>query len=349
MIAAVLAEAALDPTLVVGGRLNSVGANARLGKGDFMVVESDESDRSFLLLAPIIAVITNIDREHLDHYGTLEELQRAYAQFANRVPFYGAAIVCRDEENVRQILPELRRRVITYGLEGGRPEADLVICDAACGHFESQFRLRFRGSDLGRFQLRVPGQHNVLNATAAVVVGLELKIDPDKIRTALAGFQTVDRRFQVRGEADGVTVVDDYGHHPTEIRVTLSAARQCRFERVYAIFQPHRYSRTALLAEEFARCFDGCDFVYVLDIYAAGESPIDGISAEWLVERMHAAGFGAAEYASSAEELLARLAKVAQPGDLVLTLGAGNVWQAGEEFLERLRARSTGVPAEKAK
>ena len=339
MVAAVLAEAALDPTLVVGGRLNGVGSNARLGKGDFMVVESDESDRSFLHLAPIIAVITNIDREHLDHYGTLEELQRAYAEFANRVPFYGAAIVCRDEEHIRAILPQLRRRVMTYGAEGGRPEADLVIHDVSCGHFESQFQLRLQGRHLGAFRLQIPGRHNVLNATAAVAVGLELKIDPEKIRAALAGFHNVDRRFQVRGEVDGVTVVDDYGHHPTEILATLAAARDCRYRRIYAIFQPHRYSRTALLMDEFARCFAACDFLYVMDIYPAGEQPIEGVSSDRLVEQMRAAGFGAVEYAPAVHEFLPRLAKAVEPGDLVLTLGAGNVWQVGEAFLELLRAR----------
>ncbi|MBI3933277.1 MAG: UDP-N-acetylmuramate--L-alanine ligase [Acidobacteria bacterium] len=348
MVAAVLAEAALDPTLVVGGRLNGVGSNARLGKGDFMVVESDESDRSFLHLAPIIAVITNIDREHLDHYGTLEELQRAYAEFANRVPFYGAAIVCRDEEHIRAILPQLRRRVVTYGIEGGRPEADLIASNIDCGHFESQFRLCLHEEDLGGFRLQVPGRHNILNATAAAAVGIELKIDPQKIRTALAGFHNVDRRFQVRGEVDGITVVDDYGHHPTEIRATLAAARDCRYRRVYAIFQPHRYSRTALLADEFSRCFDGCDFLYVMDIYGAGEPPIEGVNAQQLVERLHAAGFAAAEYEPVVEELLPRLAKVVEPGDLVLTLGAGNVWQVGEQFLELMRARSSRLAATKA-
>lgn len=339
MVAAVLAEAALDPTLVVGGRLNGVGSNARLGKGDFMVVESDESDRSFLHLAPILAIITNIDREHLDHYGTMDELRRAYAEFANRVPFYGAAIVCRDDENVRQILPALRRRVVTYGVEGGRPEADLVIHDILCGHLDSKFQLSLRGRDLGRFHLKVPGRHNILNAAAAAAVGFELKIDQETIRAALAGFENVDRRFQVRGEVGGVTVVDDYGHHPTEIRATLAAARSCRYRQVYAIFQPHRYSRTALLADDFARCFDGCDFLYVLDIYPAGELPIEGISSAGLVERMHAEGFGAAEYEPAANELLSKLMKAVQPGDLVLTLGAGNVWQVGEQFLELMRAR----------
>jgi UDP-N-acetylmuramate--alanine ligase len=347
MVAAVLAEASFDPTLVVGGRLNGVGSNARLGKGDFMVVESDESDRSFLHLAPIIAVITNIDREHLDHYGTFEELQRAYVQFANRVPFYGAIIACRDDEHVREMLPELRRRVITYGVEGGRPEADLVVQEIVCGHLESQFRLRMQGRDLGAFHLQIPGRHNVLNAAAAVAVGLELKIDPDRCRAALAGFRNVDRRFQVRGEVAGVTVIDDYGHHPTEIRATLAAARNCSFRRVHVIFQPHRYSRTALLADEFARCFEACDFLYVLDIYAAGEPAIDGVNSAWLVEKMRAAGFTAVEYTASVDQMLPRLARVVEPGDVVLTLGAGNVWQAGERFLELLRANAAAVASGK--
>ena len=340
MIAGVLAEASLDPTLVVGGRLNGVGSNARLGKGDFFVVESDESDRSFLHLAPIVAVITNIDREHLDHYGTLDELKRAYTEFANRVPFYGAAIVCRDDENVRDVLPQLRRRVVTYGTEGGRPEADLVVSDVRCGHFESSFRLRFLGNDLGEWHLQIPGRHNVLNAAAATAVGLELKIAPDKIKIALAGFRNVDRRFQVRGEVEGVTVIDDYGHHPTEIRATLAAARDCKYSRIFVIFQPHRYSRTALLADDFARGFDGCDFLYVLDIYGAGETVIEGVTSGFLVERIRAAGMTAVEYAPALGEILPRLARQVVPGDAVLTLGAGNVWQAGELFLELLRLRA---------
>jgi UDP-N-acetylmuramate--alanine ligase len=343
MIAAVLAGAALDPTLVVGGRLNGVGSNARLGKGDFFVVESDESDRSFLHLAPILAVITNIDREHLDHYGTLDELKRAYTQFANRVPFYGSAIICRDDENVRDILPHLRRRVVSYGIEGGRPEADLVASEVRCGHFESAFRLRLLGSDLGEWRLQLAGRHNVLNAAAATTVGLELKIPPEKIRAALAGFRNVDRRFQVRGEVDGVTVVDDYGHHPTEIRATLAAARDCRYSRVFVIFQPHRYSRTALLGDEFARCFEGCDFLYVLDIYGAGEPVIEGVTSAALVEKMRAAGRTAVEYAPALGEILPRLAGQVEPGDLVLTLGAGNVWQAGEQFLALLRSRAAAL------
>jgi UDP-N-acetylmuramate--alanine ligase len=348
MIAAVIAAAGLDPTLVVGGRLNGVGSNSRLGKGDFIVVESDESDRSFLHLAPILAVITNIDREHLDHYGSFEELQRAYAEFANRVPFYGAAIVCRDDKNVRAILPLLRRRIVTYGTQaesGGADSAapDLVADNIACGHMESRFHLRFRGEDLGRFHLALPGRHNVLNAMAAVAVGLELKIAPDKIRQGLENFHGVERRFQVRGVVDGVTVVDDYGHHPTEIRATLAAARDCDYRRIFVVFQPHRYTRTALLLDEFAACFGACDFLYVMDIYAASEPPIEGVDSRRLVERIKAGGFSAVEYQPVVDDLLPALAEKVQPGDLVLTLGAGNVWQVGEQFLESLRARRSSL------
>ena len=337
MVASVLAAAGLDPTMVVGGRLNSLGTNARLGKGDFMVVESDESDRSFLHLAPILAVITSIDREHLDCYGSLEELRHAYAEFANKVPFYGAAIVCLDDENVRAIVPQLRRRIVSYGME---PGADLIAEAVECGHFQSRFQLRFREEDLGGFELRVPGKHNVLNATAAAAVCLELKIEVETIRAALAEFAGVERRFQVRGMVGGVTVVDDYGHHPTEIRATLAAARDCGYARVLAVFQPHRYTRTALLLDDFGPCFDPADAVFVLDIYPAGEPPIEGISSATLVERMRAGARGTVEYQSRVEDVLQKLLGQVQPGDLVLTLGAGNVWQVGERFLELLRERS---------
>jgi UDP-N-acetylmuramate--alanine ligase len=344
MVASVLAAAGLDPTMVVGGRLNSLGTNARLGKGDFMVVESDESDRSFLHLAPILAVITSIDREHLDCYGSLEELSRAYTEFANKVPFYGAAIVCFDDENVRAIVPQLRRRVVTYGMEGGAgstssPQADLIATDVACGHFHSRFRLRYREEDLGEFELRVPGRHNVWNATAAVAVGRELKIGIETIRAALTEFGGVERRFQARGVVDGITVVDDYGHHPTEIRATLAAARDCGYKRVLAVFQPHRYTRTALLLDDFGPCFAEADAVFVLDIYPAGEPPIEGISAEALVERMRRSVRATVLYQPNTEALLRDLSEHVRPGDLVLTLGAGNVWQVGERFLKLLIER----------
>ena len=344
LIASVLAAAGLDPTLVVGGRLNSAGSNARLGRGEFMVVESDESDHSFLHLAPILAVITTIDREHLDHYGSFQDLKRAYAEFANAVPFYGASILCADDENIREILPALRRRVVTYGTR----DADLLAGEMVCGHLESHFRLRFREQDLGEFHLAIPGRHNVLNAAAAAAVGLELKIHPEKIRQGLANFHGVERRFQVRGEADGITVVDDYGHHPTEIRATLAAARGCKYGRILVVFQPHRYTRTAMLLEDFAECFGQCDFLYVLDIYAAGEPPLEGVNSARLVERIRASGFAAVEYERDATALLEKLAAMVHPGDLVLTLGAGNVWQVGERFLQLLRERGGYVPTAQA-
>ena len=340
MTASVLAAANLDPTMVVGGRLNSLGTNARLGKGDFMVVESDESDRSFLHLAPILAVITSIDREHLDCYGSLEELCRAYAEFANKVPFYGASIVCLDDENVRAIVPSLRRRVVSYGMQ---PGADLIAGEVVCGHFQSRFRLRHKERDLGLFELRVPGRHNVWNATAAVAVALELKIDLETIRAALAEFGGVERRFEARGIVDGVAVVDDYGHHPTEIRATLAAARDCGYRRVLAVFQPHRYTRTALLLDDFGPCFADANQVFVLDIYAAGETPIEGISAEALVERMRAVTGREFTHQPSGEELLQELLAIVQPGDVVLTLGAGNVWQLGDRLIELLRERSAKI------
>ncbi|MSO19958.1 MAG: UDP-N-acetylmuramate--L-alanine ligase [Acidobacteria bacterium] len=340
MVAAVLGAAHMDPTLVVGGKLNSVGSSAHLGKGDFMVVESDESDRSFLLLAPILAVITNIDHEHLDHYGTFGNLMNAYAEFANKVPFYGADIVCIADENVRAMLPALRRRIITYGA----PDADLAASKVTCGHHESRFSLRRKDLDLGEFNLRIPGEHNVLNAMAAVAVGLELNVPIETIRAGLSEFGGVERRFQLRGEEAGVAVVDDYGHHPTEIRATLRAAKQCSYRRVIVVFQPHRYTRSAALMDEFAACFADCDALFVLDIYGAGEPAIEGITASKIVERIRAVSQPQAqsnvEYAPSVPALMDRLAAFTQPGDLVLTLGAGNVWQVGEELLTRLRSRN---------
>jgi UDP-N-acetylmuramate--alanine ligase len=335
MTASVLSQAGRDPTVVVGGRVNAMGGtNARVGKSDFLVVESDESDGSFLKLAPIVAVVTNIDREHLDHYASIDEIRDAFCDFVNKVPFYGAAILCLDDENVQQILPRVTRRVITYGTS---PQANLSVEDSSSGAAGSEFRLQYRGRDLGCFRLSVPGAHNVLNATAAVAVGLELEIPLDAIRAGLAGFTGVDRRFQVRGEARGVTVVDDYGHHPTEIRATLAAARLGASRRILALFQPHRYTRTYHLMDEFAKSFHQADYVFVLDIYAASEPPIEGVTAAALVERLRAFGHRAAEYAGSLDRGVEAVLAVVEPGDMVLTLGAGNVWQAGDKILEKLR------------
>ena len=335
MTATILNYAGLDPTVVVGGRVGTMGgSNARVGRSDFLVVESDESDGSFLKLAPIMAIVTNIDREHLDYYPSLDAIRDAFIEFVNKVPFYGATIVCLDDPNVQSILPAIRRRTITYGTTS---QADIEALDIERGHFASDFRLRYRGSDLGRFHLGIPGRHNVLNAMAAIGVAMELEVKPDTIRQALATFSGVDRRFQVRGRERGVTVVDDYGHHPTEIRATLDSARQCGFRRVHVLFQPHRFTRTFHLMDEFAKAFHQADTVFVMDIYAASEKPIEGLTAQTLVDRLRQFGHRGAEYVGSMDRGTEAVAAAAQDGDLVLTLGAGSVSQAGEKVLARLR------------
>jgi UDP-N-acetylmuramate--alanine ligase len=339
LTATILNFAGLDPTVVVGGRVGTMGgSNARVGRSDFLVVEADESDGSFLKLAPIIAVVTNVDREHLDHYPTLEDIRAAFIEFVNKVPFYGAVIVCLDDPNVQGLLPEIRRRTITYGTTA---QADVEATDVVCGPFVSEFNIRYRTTDLGRFILRIPGRHNVLNAMAAIAVAMELEVKPDAIREGLATFSGVDRRFQKRGEARGITVVDDYGHHPTEIRATLDGARLCGFRRIHVLFQPHRYSRTFHLMDEFARSFFQADSVFVMDIYAASEKPIEGVTSQALADRIRQFGHRGVEYVGTIDRGVDALLAAAGADDLVLTLGAGNVWQAGEKVLERLR---TGGP-----
>src|SRR5262245_14769883 len=335
MAATILNFAGLDPTVVVGGRVGTMGgSNARVGHSDFLVVESDESDGSFLKLAPIIAIVTNIDREHLDHYPTLDAIRAAFLEFVNKVPFYGAVIACLDDPNVQSILPGIRRRTLTYGTTA---HADMEATEIACAPFASDFRLRTRGRDLGRFHLAIPGRHNVLNATAAIAVALELEVQPDVIREALATFSGVDRRFQVKGKERGITVVDDYGHHPTEIMATLEGAKVCGFERILVLFQPHRYTRTFHLMDEFARSFHHADRLFVMDIYAASEPPIEGVTAEALVERVRQFGHRGAEYVGGMDRGVEAMLAAAQPGDLLLTLGAGSVSQAGEKLLAGLR------------
>ncbi|HEU0122247.1 MAG TPA: UDP-N-acetylmuramate--L-alanine ligase [Bryobacteraceae bacterium] len=335
MTATMLAHAGLDPTVVVGGRVGTLGgSNARMGKSDFLVVESDESDGSFLKLAPIIAVVTNIDREHLDHYASIEEIRRSFTEFVNKVPFYGCAILCLDDENVQQILPSIKRRTVTYGVSA---QADLHISEIELGHMSSRFRLRFRDEDMGIITLNVPGMHNVLNATASAAVARELEVPAASIRDGLAEYRGVDRRFQTRGEANGITVIDDYGHHPTEVRATLAAARLCQFKRVHVIFQPHRYTRTQHLMDDFARSFHQADTVALLDIYAASEAPIEGVSSAVLADRLRAFGHREAQWAGTMERAVEIVAAAAQPGDAVLTLGAGNVWQAGDKLLAHIR------------
>jgi UDP-N-acetylmuramate--alanine ligase len=335
MVAAILSHGGLDPTVVVGGRVGMMGgSNARVGSSDYLVVESDESDGSFLKLAPIIAVVTNIDREHMDHYRDMDEVRGAFAQFVSKVPFYGVAILCLDDENVQQVLPHVNRRTITYG--AGK-QVDLRVTNAKPGDHGSEFTLVRGDQPLGDFQLNVPGFHNVLNATAAVAVGLELDVPLEKIREALKLFSGVDRRFQIKGQANGVTVVDDYGHHPTEIRATLAAARECKYGRIHVLFQPHRYTRTQLLMDEFARSFHAADTVHLMDIYAASEQPIEGVSAQSLADRMRAFGHRSVNHVGAMDAGIQSVIEVAQPGDLIVTLGAGSVSQAGEKILNRLK------------
>src|ERR1039458_966914 len=341
MAATILNYAGLDPTVVVGGRVGTMGgSNARVGRSDFLVAESDESDGSFLKLAPILAVVTNIDREHVDHYPSIEATRAAFIEFVNKVPFYGAVIVCLDDANVQSILPAIKRRVITYGTTA---QADVETTELTLDPFASDFRMRYRAADLSRREYRgpsplpIPTRHNVLNAMAAIAVAMELEVAPDTIREALATFNGVDRRFQVRGVERGITVIDDYGHHPTEIRATLDGARVCGFRRIHVLFQPHRFTRTFHLMDEFAGAFNQADTVFVMDIYAASEKPIEGVTAEKLVDRIRQFGHRAVEYAGSIDCGVEALAAVAQEGDAVLTLGAGNVWQAGEKLLDKLR------------
>ncbi len=345
MVAAVLAAGGLDPTVVVGGRVDAMGSNARLGKSQYLVAEADESDRSFLKLSPILAVVTNIDREHMDCYRDMADVEQAFLDFIDRVPFYGMAVLCHDDERLRNMLPRLARRATTYGLH---EDSDFRV-GAAKGkcssskHY-SHFSVEYRGKALGDFHLRVPGNHNALNATAAVAVGVGLDIDPERIREALENFRGVDRRFQLRGRAADVSVIDDYGHHPTEIRATLAAARQCGFKRVHVIFQPHRFTRTRDLLDQFGSAFTDADTVLVLDIYAASEAPIPGITGERLVQAIQASdGKQAARYVSSFDEAARQVSTMAEPGDMVLTLGAGSVSQLGPMVLERLKLKQPAL------
>jgi UDP-N-acetylmuramate--alanine ligase len=361
MIALVLERAGLDPTAVIGGRLSAFGSNARLGQGEFMVAEADESDRSFLKLFPTIAVITNIDHEHLENYGGFEDLRQAFVDFANKTPFYGGVVACLDDVNLAAVLPRMTRRVTTYGLESGA--ADIVATDVTLGPMSVTATVTGRvraargatdstpstGSGqassgratLGTLTLAVPGRHNLLNALAAVAVGMELGLSFDRVAAGLKDFRGAERRFDIRGEPRGILVVDDYGHHPTEIRVTLEALRlRAGGRRTLVLFQPHRFTRTAALWDDFCRAFHQADVLLVTDIYPAGEEPLPGVTGEALALAIAERGHRHAAYAGALTFAAERLSAEAKDGDVVLTLGAGSVWTAGEELL---RARS-GVP-----
>jgi UDP-N-acetylmuramate--alanine ligase len=347
MIAFVLERAGLDPTAVIGGRLSAFGSNARLGRGELMVAEADESDRSFLKLFPTIAVLTNIDHEHLENYGGFDDLQQAFVDFANKVPFYGGVVACGDDPSLAAILPRMTRRVVTYGLA---PGADVRALDVALGPFSARAAVTARhrstgGSgeavEIGSLMLNVPGRHNVLNALAAVAVGLELGLPFSRIAAGLEQFRGVERRFEIRGEPNGVLVVDDYGHHPAEIAATLDAARALN-RRLIVAFQPHRFSRTAALMPDFGPALAAADHVVLTDIYPAGEEPVAGVSIDRLAEGVRHAVRAQVDVVPSLSDLIPALVRIARPGDVVLLLGAGSIGAVADRLLEALKDDGAG-------
>ena len=337
MVATVLAKGGLDPTIVIGGRLGSLGTNAKLGRGDFLVAEADESDGSFLKLSPTLAVVTTIDAEHLDYYRDLTHVQETFLQFINKVPFYGSAILCLDQENIQALLPRVEKRFITYGL---RTQADITAREIILQGMGSEFVVVARQEVLGKFRLRVPGVHNVSNALAAVAVGLDLDLELDVIREGLEEFAGVDRRFQIKGEARGILVVDDYGHHPAEIHATLNAAKDGFGRRIVVVFQPHRYTRTKYLLQEFFTAFYQADLLVVTEVYAAGEPVIPGVSGKQIADGALGHGHRNVTFIPDTGEVAEFLLPALQAGDMVITLGAGDIWRVGEELLHRLKESS---------
>jgi UDP-N-acetylmuramate--alanine ligase len=342
LISTILANGSLDPTVVLGGRLKATGSNARLGQGDFLVAEADESDGSFLKLSPTIAVVTNIDREHMDFFGTMDSLKEAFLSFINKVPFYGVSIVCIENERLRELLPSIHRRYLTYGLTR---EAELHAENIRKGFMSVSFEVIYKGKNIGSFDLPVPGIHNVLNSLAAIGVALVLKLDVSLMKEALKGFSGIQRRLEFKGEVDGIKIYDDYGHHPTEIKATLKAIKEglqirCQQGRLLVLFQPHRYTRTRDLIDDFSVSFSDADLLLVLDVYPAGEPPIEGVNSENLVQRIKKAGHKNVIYKKDKEDAMNHIIAYMRKGDIVLTLGAGNVWKMGEEILSKLKVKS---------
>jgi UDP-N-acetylmuramate--alanine ligase len=333
MVATLLGFAGIDPTIVIGGRLNSLGSNARLGQGKFLVAEADESDGSFLKLSPTIAVVTNIDADHLDFYSGIEEIKDTFVEFINKVPFYGLTVLCIDNDNVADIIPRVNKRFITYGLSA---QADIRACEIKLEGLATSFVAQYRGERLGEISFKMPGAHNVLNALAAIGVALELNVPFSVIQEGFRDFGGVGRRFQVKGEVNDIMVVDDYGHHPTEIRATLAAATSGWDRRLVVVFQPHRYSRTKELYDEFVKAFHDAAVLILTDIYSAGEEPIEGVTAEALARSVRQHGQKDVTHIADREELVGHLLEVLKPGDILLTLGAGNIWQTGELLLQKL-------------
>ena len=333
IIASVLDQGGLDPTVVIGGKLDSLGTNARLGQGEFIVAEADESDGSFLRLAPTIGVVTNVNAEHLDFYGNLEKIKEVFLDFINKVPFYGMAVVCLDNEGIQDLIPKIEKRFTTYGMTS---QADYQAKDVTFEGLTSRYHIAYRGEALGTVHLNLPGIHNVYNSMASIAVGMELGIPFDTILNALKDIEGVQRRLEVKGTTDGVTVVDDYGHHPTEIKLTLQAVRQCWPDRrIIVVFQPHRYSRTAMLFDDFTRAFYQADSLVVLPIYAAGEAPIENVDSQRLCEGIRQHGHKDVVFRDGQDEAVSYLKKIVRQRDVLLTLGAGNVWQVGEKFLDK--------------
>ena len=336
LVASVLAAGGLDPTVVIGGKLKSIGSNAVLGQGDFIVAEADESDGSFLKYSPAIAVVTNIDREHLDFYKDLDDIKKVFLAFIDRIPFYGLAVLCLDNEAVQDLIPHIRKRFVTYGMS---PQADLQARGIDCQGLASCFEVIYHGHSLGSIKLSLPGEHNVYNAMASIAVGLELEIDFSKIKAVLEKAEGVQRRLEIKGEAKGITVVDDYGHHPTEIKTTLAAlAHGWPNRRKVVVFQPHRFTRTRALFDEFARSFYQSDALLVLPIYAASEKPIQGVDSRNLCQSIQAHGHKDVRFAEDLNAAVDILTTMTTSGDVVLTLGAGNVYQVGENLLQRLKS-----------
>ncbi len=338
MVSWMMTEAGLDPTIVVGGKVDSLGGNAKLGTGDFLVAEADESDGSFLKLSPVLDVVTNIDLEHMDHYTDIDHIKATFLEFVDRIPFYGAVILCLDDENIADILPDIRKRKITYGFSA---QADVSAEQIETGRGRVAFTVKRDGKVLGRIDFSLPGKHNVYNALATICVGLEVDIPFEKISAALQSFQGVQRRMQQKGKGRGITVIDDYGHHPTEIRATLSAIKEGWPEkRLVVLFQPHRYTRTLALLDQFKTCFHQADYLVITDIYAASEEPLAEISGEILLEEVKKHGQRTTQFIANVAGLAETILPELQEGDLVLTLGAGNIVQAGEDLVELLNDSS---------
>jgi UDP-N-acetylmuramate--alanine ligase len=336
MIGHILTEAGLDPTIIVGGRVKSLGSNAKLGQGEYLVAEADEFDRSFLRLTPTIAVVTTLEAEHLDYYKDLEEIKSVFTEFVNKVPFYGSVILCLDEATIQEIMPRIERPIVTYGLV---PQADLVAHSIQFSESRSLFKVKHRDKDLGEISLLVPGIHNVKNSLAALCVGLELEIPFEKMKKALSEFKGVSRRFEIKGEIDGVMLADDYAHHPTEIKATLKAARDGYKKRIIAIFQPHLYSRTKDFYKEFGKSFFDSDLLIVTDIYPAREEPIPGITGELIVSKAKEFGHKEVFYIPRKEEIIPFLSKILKENDLVITMGAGDIYKIGENLISELKKK----------